>query len=102
MKSSCSSFIFYPRAGEVFLLVVYLECPHLAAVVESFSHADGAVAAECSHLKNVARAYHRDKHLEKPALKMSARHAAVNGMYVGGAVETVEIIALSVDVTENV
>ena len=93
---------FYPWTGEVFQFVVDLEGVDFAAWFQTLSHADGAIAAEGTHLKDILWAYHAHQHLQQPSLQVSTGHAPTQQMDVGGAVEPVEIVALRVDMVEDI
>ena len=66
----------------------------LGYLCQALSHTYSAVAREGAHLKYVLGTYHLDKHLEQPTLQMARRHTSMYGVYVGGTVETIEIVAL--------
>ena len=93
---------FNPGTGEILHLVVDFEGVELAALLQSLGKADGAVATEGAHLKNILGADHLHQHLEQSALDVPARHTSVDGMDVGGTIETVEIIALRLDVLADI
>lgn len=94
--------VFNPRTREVFLLVVYLVCVHHSAFFQSFGHAYSTVSAERSHLKDILRTYHPHQHLQQPALQVSARHASAQQVNVSGTPQSVKIVALRVDMGQNV
>src|SRR3712207_4762162 len=100
----------YPRTGEVFHLIVYLErvepALHIRLLgfqgLESLGQAEGRIARESSHLEDIAGPCHLHKHLQQPSLQMAAGHASVDGMDVGGPIKAVQIVTLGVAVVTNV
>ena len=87
---------FYPRPGEVFQLVVYLESVEFSALGQGTGHAQGAIAAEGAHLEHEPGPQHTHEHTEQAALQVSARHASVEQVHIGGAPEPVQIVGLRV------
>ena len=93
---------FNPRPGEVLQLVVYLVGVHHSATFKALSQAYCAVSAERPHLKYVLGAYHAHEHLQQPALQVAAGHAPVQQVYVGGAPQAVEVVALRVGMGKDI
>lgn len=84
----------YPRTGKVFHLVVYLESVELAVFGQSLGQAYSTVTAESPHLENVLWASHLHQHAQQSALYVSAGHAPVDGVDIGGAPQPIQIFAL--------
>ena len=72
----------YPRACEVFHLIVDLEGIELSVVRKTLCHRDGAVAAEGAYLKDMLRLYHPNEHLEQSSLNVPTGHPSVDGVHV--------------------
>lgn len=94
--------LFNPRTREFLLFVVDFEGPQVSAAVQSFCHAEGGVAAEGTHLKDILGTCHLHQHLQQPSLQMPACHASVEQMHIGGTIEAVEIVVFRIDVVEHI
>ena len=85
---------FNPRTGKVLHLVVNLEGVQASAFIQSFCHRYGTISAECAYFKDVLGTNHLYQHLEQSALQVAARHTPVDGMYVGGSPQPIQIVGL--------
>lgn len=86
----------YPRAGEVFHLVVYLESVELAVFGQSLGQANGTITAKSPHLEHMLWANHLHQHAQQSALYVSAGHAPVDGVDIRGAPQPIQIVALRI------
>ena len=93
---------FYPRTSEIFLLVVNLEGIQKSVIWQSFGQANGTISAERTHFEHAFGLRHLHKHLQQTALQVSAGHAPVQRMQVGGSVKTIQVVAFGVDVVGDV
>ena len=93
---------FYPFACEVLQFVVYLEGMHHAALLQSFCHADGAIAAEGAHFEDVLGSYHLHEHFQQPSLQVPACHAPCQQVYVCCPVQAVQVFSFWLYVLQDV
>lgn len=71
-------------------------------LLQSLGHAEGRIAREGSHLKDALGLEHEHQQLEQAPLQVAAHHASMNGVDVGGAPKAVKVVALGLNVIENV